>query len=499
LKEYAVFRNPVVIAILDILKPVWVIDYVIKLMNWDRETYLPTNGLEDRVFVIDQLSLIKHRILMSNELETLVRKALKEPLNDFEKGVVRLLLRDIRFTKSIPLKVLRELNRVRHEARRAWEVARARSDYAVFKPYLDKLLDLQRLVTEYLDYEHHPYDALLDLYEEGLNTLVMDSIVNELRSKLVCLVNKLRNSDYVRDVKLIKSRTREDLIKEFITELLTKLGLPLGSRARIDFSKNIFMIPLSSNDVRIIIKVTGDLRSNVLSTLHEFGHALYELLIDQRLSRTPIAVGASVGIHEGIAKFWDSVIGRSRCFLEWIRSVLLKYFSELSRFSNDDLYLYFNQIIISPTRVLSDEVTNNIHMIIRYEVEKRLIEGSLSTDELPQYWSDLYDELLGVRPKDVREGVLHDIHWSLGYFGYLPTYLVGNLVATQLKHAFESRYSEICNYISNGGLDTITAFLRDSICRWGATYSPKELLERAFGEYVNPKYLIDYLETKYLT
>ncbi len=501
MKYLAVFKNPYVIAILDLLRPVWAIDYVMKLMNWDRETYMPSNALKDRVLAIDELTLMKHKILLSRELEKLVIKALEsyEELNDFERGLLRVLSRDIKFMKAIPLKILRELNRLRYEARKAWYLARAKQDYNTFRPYLDRIIYIQTLIANYLGYKKHPYDALLDLYEEGADTSLLDNIVNDLLNEFTKLLNKVLNSEFIKPHKLCKLRFNKNNMKSLITELLVKLGLPLGSKSRIDFSSNLFMIPIGPNDVRLIIRTEDkDLRSQILNAIHEFGHAIYELLIDEKIHYTPLAVGASISIHEGIARFWSSVVGCSKCFIAWIKDLLIKYISELSNYAIDDLFTYFNQVIISPTRIGADELTHNLHIIIRYDIEKKLIGGELSTDELPHYWNERYEKLLGIKPKNYNEGVLQEVHWALGYFGYLPTYLLGSVIATQIKYNFERKEGGLCSYINNGRFNVIINYLRNKICRWGAVYSPKELIKRAFNEGLNHKYLINYLRQKYL-
>lgn len=502
MKYLAIFRNPYVIAILDLLRPVWAIDYVMKLMNWDRETYMPSNALKDRILVIDELTLMKHKILLSKELEKLVVKALEsyDELNDFERGLLRVLSRDIKFMKAVPLKILRELNKIRYEARRVWYLARAKQDYNVFKPYLERMIYIQSLIADYLGYKKHPYDALLDLYEEGANTSLLDSVAIELLNEFTKLLKKVLDTEFTRPHKLCELRYDKSSMKSLITELLTKLGLPLGSKSRIDFSSNLFMVPLGSNDVRLIIRVEDrDLRSQILNAIHEFGHAIYELLIDEKIHYTPLAVGASISIHEGIARFWSSVIGRSKCFIAWVRDLLIKYVSELCNYTVNDLFTYFNQVVISPIRVGSDELTHNIHIIIRYDIEKKLIGGELSTDELPSYWCERYEKLLGIKPKNHNEGVLQEVHWALGYFGYLPTYLLGSIIATQIKFNFEKEKGSVCNYVNNGRFDVLINYLKDRICRWGAVYSPKELIKKAFNEGLNHKYLIDYLRQKYLS
>jgi len=234
------------------------------------------------------------------------------------------------------------------------------------------------------------------------------------------------------------------------------------------------------------------------SVIHEFGHALYHLQIDERLIATPLASGASLGIHESQSRFWENIIGRSMSFTEAIYPVLIKYLDFIKKYSPKDIYYYFNTVKPGFIRVDADEVTYNFHILLRSKLEKLLIAGEIKVEELPELWNNEFERLLGLRPRTYREGVLQDIHWSMGQIGYFPTYTIGNIVSAQIRHYMMKDIPDFYEKIRNNDYKEIKEYLREKIHKWGSTFAPKDLLKRSFGEEMNPKYFIDYLLEKYI-
>ncbi len=495
-----VFENKIVKEIIEKYRVIWAINHASSLMGWDSEVYMPKEGVRERAVARAQLSVLSQQLLLRPEFIELVDKASQqEDLNEYERGVVRVLQRSIRIFKSLPPWIVAEYSKVTQEATMAWREAKEKNDYNIFKPYLGKIVELARKAADYLGWEEHPYDALLDLFEEGLRTRDVDQLFTPLEKDIKRILDKVLSSGkYPSKHPLEETRYEKEKLEKVNHEILRLLGYPLGSRGRLDVSPHPFTIGMGIYDVRITTRYEGyDFKRSLLAVVHEFGHALYELQIDERLSTTPLASGASMGIHEGQSRFWENMIGRSREFIETIYPILEKHLDFIKQYSVDDLYYYFNTVRPSLIRTEADEVTYNLHIILRYKLEKLMINGEVKIDELPELWNQYVDELLGVKPKNYSEGILQDIHWSGGSIGYFPTYTLGNLVAAQMKYHI-LREIDLYQTISEKDFDKIKEWQREKIHRWGSTYAPKELLKKAFNEEYEAKYLIKHLEEKYL-
>lgn len=253
------------------------------------------------------------------------------------------------------------------------------------------------------------------------------------------------------------------------------------------------------NDVRITTRYEGtDFKRSISSTIHEAGHALYHLQCDQSLAVTPVEGGSSLGLHESQSRFWENIVGRSRPFVQLIAPLIRKYVGFASQATEDDLYLYFNSVKPDYIRVDADEVTYNLHIAIRYEIEKKIFGGELKVSEIPQFWNDRMEQLLGVRPTKDSEGALQDTHWSSGLLGYFPTYTLGNLVSAIIASKMRSDLKDYDEIIGKGDFAPIREWLKQKIHKHGSVYAPKALLDHTFNEGYNPDYFVKYIETKYL-
>ncbi|MCY0867713.1 MAG: carboxypeptidase M32 [Desulfurococcus sp.] len=495
-----VFQNPIVKEILEKYRVLWALDHASSLMGWDSETYMPEEGYKDRAVARAELEVLSQQLLLRPEFVELVEKAGRsEDLNEYERGVVRTLERSIRIAKALPPWLIAEMAKTTQEAMVVWREAKAKNDFEKFKPYLEKIFDLSRKTADYLGWEKHPYDALLDLYEEGLRTSDVDSILSKLAGELKNLIDKvLSESKYPRSHPLENVEYDKGRMEALNKKILELLGYPLGKRARLDVSAHPFTIDMGVYDVRITTRYEGvDFKRTMYSVLHEFGHALYQLQIDPALAYTPIGRGVSLGIHESQSRFCENIIGRSREFTELVYPVLREHLEFLRDYSVDDVYYYFNTVRPSLIRVDADEVTYNMHIVLRARLEKLVIGGEVKVAELPELWDQGMEELLGVKPRSFSEGILQDIHWSMGSVGYFPTYTLGNLVSAQIKYAI-SRDIDLHDTILNGRFNEVREWLREKIHKWGATYPPKELLRRMLGDEYNPEYFLKYIREKYL-
>ncbi|ABM80038.1 carboxypeptidase M32 [Hyperthermus butylicus] len=492
------FQDEIVKKIIEKTRVLWALKHALSLMSWDLETYMPPRGVEDRSVAFEELEGLLHRLSRDPELEKLVEKANErlDQLNDYERGVVRVMKRMLRIVKLIPEELARREAKVSSEATVVWREAKKKADFKMFEPYLKEIVEIQREKAERLGYEEHPYDALLDLYEEGLRTRDMEAIFSELVPATKRILEKvLSGGFYPQNHPLEEAKYDVARARELLKSILNGFEWP-WDRGRLDESAHPFTIELGMNDVRITVRYEGyDIKRAVYSLVHEYGHALYELQIDPRIARTPIGHGVSMGVHESQSRFWENIVGRGPWFIPWLKERMDKTIGYTRDYTLLELYRYVNTVKPGLIRVDADEVTYNLHIYLRFTIEKKLIEQSLNVDEVPQVWDDMMEELLGVRPRNAAEGVLQDIHWSHGSIGYFPTYTLGNVIAAMIWRTLWSRSQELLRELR---LAELRRWLGENIHKWGATYPPKELVKRVMGEEITAGPLIEYLEWKYL-
>jgi carboxypeptidase Taq len=491
-----VFRDPDILEILGRYRRLWAITHASALMGWDTETYMPPGGAEERGVAQAELATLYQELILRDDFTSLVERAAgKEGLNDYERGVIRVLNREISIMRKLPPRLVYELSRAAQDAFQAWRDARAKSDFGLFRPHLEKIVKLNREKADALGYEDHPYDVLLDLHEEGLRVKDVDGLFGYLGHELRSILERVRSDgSCTRESPLDSTKYDQSAMERVNRRILDMLNYP-WDRARLDVSPHPFTQGMGVGDVRITTRYEGfDFKRSMFSTVHEFGHALYELQVDRNLRMTPIGGGVSLGIHEGQSRFWENVVGRTRAFAELVKPTLDNELGFTRIYSPDELYRYFVEVRPGTIRTEADELTYNLHIVLRYEIEKELITGELSVDELPRIWNARSEELLGVRPRNDADGVLQDVHWSHGSLGYFPTYTLGNTVAAMMAGAYGGRLDE---HVRFGNFEPVREFLREKVHRWGATYAPKELLRRHFGREYDAEALVSYLSSKY--
>ncbi|MGC9021211.1 MAG: carboxypeptidase M32 [Candidatus Methanodesulfokora sp.] len=475
-------------------RTIWALDHASSLMNWDIEVNMPTEGIQERGIAASEIALLRQKLLLDEELSSLIERAEKEELNDYERGLLRVLKREIKIAKSLPPELVQELTRVTQEAKVIWREAREKDDYNKFKPYLERIVELERKAADFLGYEKHPYDALLDLHEEGLTTDDALNIFSLLEPGIKKVLSKL---EFYGEHWLEKQKYEIDAMRSLNLELLKILGYPLGSRSRFDVSAHPFTIHMGIRDVRITTRYEGfDFKRSFFSTLHEFGHALYELQVDDALMATPLSKGVSLGIHESQSRFWENIIGRSMEFVKGIQNILREKLSFLRDVPAEEIYRYFNIVKPSLIRTEADEVTYNLHIILRFKIELKMVEGSIRIEEVPEEWDNLMEDLIGIRPRSYKDGVLQDIHWSMGDIGYFPTYTLGNVISAQIRRCM-MRDLPVYEDVERLEFGRIKNYLREKVHKWGSVYAPKELIKRSFNEDIDPQAFLEYLEEKY--
>jgi carboxypeptidase Taq len=478
-------------------KPLWALDSVGSLLEWDMETYMPLGSSQPRGFAIAQMQLLRQERII--QLDDLVSKAEKsKELSDSEKGLLRVLRRELDYYTKIPPKLLEDIFRTATEGTVVWREARKKSDFSMFRPYLEKMVELKRQEAEKLGYKGHPYNALMDRFEEGITTDDVDRIFSPLAAKLKGILDEVLSAGkFPRDHPLEEMGYEEAVMKHVNEDVVKLLRMP-EKTFRMDVSTHPFTTSMSVKDVRITTRYEGkDFKASLFSTVHESGHAIYDLQVDPSLDYTPLAQATSLGVHESQSRFWENFVGRSREFIRRIYPSLKANLPFVAPYSEDEVYRYVNSVKPSPIRVEADELTYNFHIMLRYELEKKLIAGEVKVAETPSAWSDLMEKYVEVRPRNDAEGVLQDVHWSGGMIGYFATYSLGNVIAGMIYNRIQKDL-DLKATIADGEIGKIKDWLRENIHKYGATYSPKDLQNRVFGETYNPEWLIKYLREKYL-
>jgi len=472
------------------------------LMHWDQQTYMPEGGIELRSQQLATLSRLAHERLVSPELAELLERleGSYDPSSE-EGALVRVARRDHERAARLPSRLVAQMARAASEAEPVWVRARAASDWGAFAPHLERLLELKREAAEHLGYEEHPYDALLDLYEPGARKSRLEGLFEELKAGILPLLRSIapggraeeRSAPLVGD---FDERAQE----EFGRAVLTDLGYD-WSRGRQDRVVHAFCIDLGGpQDVRITTRFDPRRVDTALFTsMHEAGHAMYEQGVSPSYARSPLAGGVSMGVHESQSRLWENLVGRSRAFWEHYYPLLQKAFpgSPLERTDLEGFYRAINEVKPSPIRIDADELTYNLHVLLRFELEVAMIEGRLAVPEIPEAWDAKMEEYLGVRPEKAAEGALQDIHWADGLFGYFPSYSVGNVLSAQLFAAAVRARPEIPDEIGRGNFGPLRGWLSENVYRHGRRYEPDELIERATGAPLSAAPYLDYLREKF--
>ena len=494
-------ENPVLNQILNSYKPIWSLKHAISLMGWDFETYMPREGTEDRGVADSQLHMLQKDLLLNKDFISLVESAKKQDnLGDFEKGIVRVLDREINKQVKIPKELTEAESLVRIRGNMAWREARVKSDFKMYEPHLRDMIEIKKEIAAKRGYENHPYNALLDTFEEQLTVDDLDKVFGILTPRIQKILRKLvdSNSPFCKENKLAKLKYDIKKVDELNHDILTLLQYDM-KRFRMDISTHPFTETMGLNDIRITTRYEGtDFKKSIFSTIHEAGHALYNLQCDQSLSFTPIEGGSSLALHESQSRFWENNVCRSLPFVQLISPLIRKQVNFTNQTTDDELYLYFNNVKADYIRVDADEVTYNLHIAIRYEMEKKIFGDELRVSEIPEFWNDRMEHLLGVRPTNDSEGVLQDTHWSSGLFGYFPTYTLGNLISAIIVSKMRKDLDHYEEDIKSGNFNHIREWLRLKIHQYGSAYAPKVLLDNSLKEGYNPDYFVAYLETKYL-
>ncbi len=472
------------------------------LLSWDMETLAPPAAAEYTAKSVGILSEEAYCILVCDEVRDLIKKLSskkeQDTLNVSEQAVVRLLQKEYKKLSCIPQGEYREFSELCATAQTVYCHAKLTGKFEDFAPILEKLIDFTRRFASYRAQRgDNLYDLLLDEYEEGFTTKVLDDFFSKLRDALVPLLKKVSEKNDLINKSYNVRYYPAEIQRGFCRYLSGYLGFDFN-RGVIAESEHPFTTAFHNHDVRLTNHFyDNNLESGIFSAIHETGHALYEMGVDDALTGTPAGSSISMGMHESQSRFYENMIGRSREFWEPLFPKLKETFpQELHDVSLDAFISGINKAEPGPIRTEADELTYPLHIMIRYELEKEIFSGKCTVKELPELWNKKYNDYLGITPKNASEGILQDIHWALGSFGYFPSYAVGSAIAAQIYHYMEEKIP-LADYLKEGNPVPVREFLRDNIHKYGAVYPTNELLKKITGEEFNPDYYIRYLTEKY--
>ncbi len=478
---------------------------ILTLLHWDQETYMPSGGITPRSHQIAQLSSLIHELKTSRKYKGLLEKLVHISTGKVKiKGLPKILHHAVRewhreYTRSVklPASFVKTFSQVTSEASQIWSIAKKENNFKLFAPFLEKIVDLVRKKTEILGFTDHPYDALLESYEPCMTASRVTAIFDPLQKELRGLLKKIGESKQV-DNRFLHKTVSESAQTQAGKLLLSKLPMEMAY-TRLDLSAHPFSLALHPHDSRITTRIIpNNFMSNLFSILHEAGHSFYEMGLPLEHWGTPLAEAASLSVHESQSRWWETLIGRSLPFLKFFYPQLQKALpTHLKSISLDRFYRAVNQVKPTFIRVEADEVTYCLHVIIRFEIEKALITGSLEVSDLPEAWNEKVKEFLGITPPDDTQGCLQDIHWSLGDFGYFPTYALGNILSAQFFTAFAKDHPDWEKKTEKGDLAFIRAWLKENIHRWGKSYSSEELVKKVTGKPLSETAYVSYLKKKY--
>jgi carboxypeptidase Taq len=472
------------------------------VLSWDRQTYMPPAGAPARTRHSATLARLSHERMTGQRLGDLL-----EELDGFdtdldedstEASLLRWARHEYDRSRRIPTDLVTETSKASGAANVAWQQARAEDDFAAFLPHIERMFELAVEYAACFPEFAHPYDALLDRFERGLTTEKLERIFDEVKGPQSDLVKAIADSGVAIDDRILRGHFPHDAQMAASLEAAQVLGFDL-ERGRLDLTTHPFASSFSVNDARITTRVQEDfLNTCLFGTLHETGHALYELGVAQDLDGLPLARGTSSGIHESQSRLFENLIGRSRGFAEHLLPLLQRHFPDLlGGVAVEDFYRAINKVEPTFIRVEADEVSYNLHIIIRFEIELALIEGRLAPADLPAAWREKFETYLGISPPNDRLGVLQDVHWSWGLIGHFQSYALGNIISALWWRELEKAVVDPDTLMRKGEIAPIREWLVENVHRHGRKYPPMDLIRRVTGGEIDTAPFLAYLTGKY--
>ena len=485
--------------LLERLRDIDLIGQIGGLVSWDQEVLMPPKAAGLRAEQLAWISKTGHQRLTNPRIgELLDELESTDDLNDVQTANVRLARESYDKATKLPTEFVEEMAKHRSKAQISWSEARAKDDFSIFRDDLAKSIDLARRKADYLGYDALRYDALLDIYESGLTVARVDPLFAGLRDNVAPLIKAVVESGNRPDISWVEDNSWEQPGQEALSQGVSEaIGFDF-SAGRRDASTHPFCGGPNPDDVRWTTRYSeSDPFGSLYGSMHETGHGTYEQGRRRDLDFQPAGEANGLGVHESQSRLWENQIGRSREFCEWALPMWQKHFPQnMDGVDSESLWQAVNLVEPSLIRVEADEATYNMHIMIRYEIEKSLIAGDLEIDDLPDAWDDMYEEFLGIRAPNRTLGVLQDIHWSMGAFGYFPTYTLGNLYSAQLLAAARKDLPDHDEQMRCGEFGPLLDWMREHVHQRGSILEPADLIEEATGNPPSPDAFVDYLKDK---
>ena len=474
------------------------VKYASAVLQWDQETYLPPKGNEFRGRQIATLTEIAHQQFTDEKIGALLNELMsKDDLSDKEKRNVQLSLEDFNKANKFTSHFVRQMSETVNKSFHAWIQARKDNSFSFFEKPLDDLIQLKKQEADLLGYQNHPYNALMNDFDKGLTVAIVDKVFADLQPQLTVLLEEIKNKPQV-DSSFLHLHFDKDSQWKFGMEILKRMQFDFEA-GRQDISEHPFTINFNNADVRVTTRIDeNDFGNMAWSCIHEGGHALYEQGLPGEQYGLPLGEYCSLSIHESQSRLWENNVGRALPFWQHNFSLIKTFFSkQLNNIPIDEFYKAINKVQPSLIRTEADELTYHFHVMIRYEIEKMLIEGSIKTKDIPAYWNEHYKKYLGIIVADDKSGCLQDVHWSHGSFGYFATYSLGSLYAAQLYAAIVKENASIEKEIAEGNNNSLLQWLNKNIYQHGKYYTSEELCFKATGETLNSTHFIRYATKKF--
>jgi carboxypeptidase Taq len=472
------------------------------VLEWDLETYMPDGGVEDRAQQLASLRRLAHDRLVSGETRRLLEAAEAEVAGrDYDSddaSLVRVTRRDLELDAKLPSDLVAEIAEVGAANASRWRAAREASDWSIFEPCMRDAVEISRRLTDAAGYRERPYDALLERTEPGMTTDRLEALFQELREAVVPLIRDILERGRPVDDSALDIELDPDRQLSSSMELALRFGFD-PERGRRDISAHPFCVPFGAGDVRFTTRVRPTMRDSCLfSTLHETGHALYNQGIPRSLARTPLWDGASPGVHESQSRLWENMVARSRPYWVFALPELQRTFpEELGNLDPEAYYRAVNRVRPSYIRVESDELTYNLHIMLRFEIENELLEGRLRADEVPEAWNARLHDYLGLPPPPAADGPLQDMHWSSPVLGSFVGYSLGNLIGAQLMERTRQDLPDLDGQMQAGEFQPLLSWLQQALYAHGRKFTPDELVERVTGSPIGSKAWVEYARRKF--
>ncbi len=467
----------------------------IGLMNWDQQLLMPAGGLAARSEHLLRLSRLRHAILTSDEFRTDLDDA-KASGADQDQAAIRILLAEVEEATKLPLDLIERKSKVTTDAYQTWRKAKQDNNYSLLAPYYKEVFEIAKETAECLTYKNHPYDALINLYEEDSTFAEAESTLGQIKGPSIELLKAIKGSKVSIDDSFLVRDWNNDRLKMTMERIVRQIGFSLNN-GRLDVANNAFCAGSGPGDVRMTTRPSEHIKGIVSSTLHEMGHGLYEQNQRADWAGTPLCGGVSLAVHESQSRTWENVIGRSYPFWKYFWTWFQEQHPFLAEYNVDQFYAAYNKVEPSFIRVGADEISYNLHILVRFEIEVEIITGKLDVKNLPEAWNAKYEEYLGIVPPTDSLGCMQDVHWSKGSIGYFPTYSYGNLIGVQIHNRMLSELPNCDELIQSGNFRPILDWLTEKVYGYGKLMPPKYLVEHIVGEPMKAQPWIDYATAKF--